>query len=592
MFNKDRKDRKPTSRTSFDTFVLSGGESSNKGRNFGSNSGSSDRRRTPSPSGSSYGSESRGGDRPSYGDRGGYSSDRSSSSTSSYGDRGESRGGERSSSYGESRGGGYRSESRGDSRGGDRGGYSRGGDRGGYGGGRFGGGRGSRGGFGGRGGNRNREEIRHSQYIKSAKEGDAVVYESKLTFAQMNLHEALKERVERRGYVTPTPIQDQAIPLILEGRDVIGLANTGTGKTAAFLLPVMNKILNSRTDPRGLPEREILKTRENDQPRPIASDDSQPERQDRPERGGRDDRRGGRGDRRPREFDRGDRPDFKYLIEDEPKTLIIVPTRELATQIEEEMVAFAPDLRIFSAVCVGGTNMQRQISRLHKVCQIVIGTPGRLLDLIDRGHLDLSKFSTIVLDEVDRMLDMGFIDDVTRIANLIPGHRQSLFFSATMDPKLKPLMNTLLKDPVTISVIQGQTSDYVDQNIVRVEPGETKFGKLLSIIESPEVKKALIFCQRKVDVDDLEFQLRKAGVDCEAIHGDKRQRTRDIAVKRFKQGEVAVLIATDVAARGLDIPLVTHVINYDQPENYADYTHRIGRAGRAGNMGWALTFVR
>ncbi len=591
MFNKDRKDRKPTSRTSFDTFVISGGESSNRGRSFGSNSGSSDRRSVPSPSGYGDRGDSRG--QSSYGDsrggdRGGYSSDRSSSSDRSYS---SDRGGERSSSYGESRGGGYR----GDSRGGDRGGYgssSRGGSS--YGGGsRFGGGRGSRGGFGGgRGGNRNREEIKHSQYIRSAKEGDAVVYESKLTFAQMNLHEALKERVERRGYVTPTPIQDQAIPLILEGRDVIGLANTGTGKTAAFLLPVMNKILNSRTDPRGLPEREILKTRENDQPRPIRTDDSQPEREDRQERGARDDRRGGRGDRRPREFDRGDRPDFKYLIEDEPKTLIIVPTRELATQIEEEMVAFAPDLRIFSAVCVGGTNMQRQISRLHKVCQIVIGTPGRLLDLIDRGHLDLSKFSTIVLDEVDRMLDMGFIDDVTRIANLIPGHRQSLFFSATMDPKLKPLMNTLLKDPVTISVIQGQTSDYVDQNIVRVEPGETKFSKLLSIVESEPVKKALIFCQRKVDVDDLEFQLRKAGVDCESIHGDKRQRTRDIAVKRFKQGEVAVLIATDVAARGLDIPLVTHVINYDQPENYADYTHRIGRAGRAGNMGWALTFVR
>jgi ATP-dependent RNA helicase RhlE len=498
---KEKRDRKPSSQTNFDDFIISSGDSPSRSR------------------GGSF--------RESSGERRSYSSGN----------------GERNSSQG-SRDSSYRGSSRSS--------FGGGGNRGG---GRFGFRSDPR-------SNRNREEIKHSRYIKSAKASEVISYQPTNTFADMNLHEVLKERIERRGYVTPTAIQDQAIPIILEGKDVIGLANTGTGKTAAFLLPLINKVLNSRSHPKGLPDREILKTSDLKRSRDRDSRESR------------------------------DRPDFKYLIENEPKALIVVPTRELATQIEDELLAFAPDLRIFSAVCVGGTNMMRQINRLDKVCQIVVGTPGRLLDLIDRGHLNLSQFSTIVLDEVDRMLDMGFIDDVTRIANLLPDHRHSLFFSATMDPKLKPLMSKLLKDPVTVSVLQGRTSDYVDQNVVRVSQGETKFTKLLEILKTEEVKKALIFCQRKVDVDELEYQLQKSGIDCEAIHGDKRQRTRDIAVKRFKQGEVNILIATDVAARGLDIPLVTHVINYDEPENYDDYTHRIGRAGRAGNMGWALTFVR
>ena len=379
-------------------------------------------------------------------------------------------------------------------------------------------------------GGRNREEIKHSRYIKAGIVGEAIKYDSKHSFSDFAIHEALKERITARGYVTPTAIQDQAIPVILEGKDVIGLANTGTGKTAAFLIPMIDKILKSRQDTRGLPDREIIKGKVS----------------------------------KYKTIDGRDKPEFKYFIENEPKTLIVVPTRELATQIEDELLAFAPDLRVFSSVCVGGTNMQRQIMRLKKICQVVIGTPGRLIDLIERGHLDLSKFDSIVLDEVDRMLDMGFIDDVTTIANLLPSHKHSLFFSATMDPKLKPLMDKLLNNPVTISVLQGKTSDYVDQNIVRVARGESKVDKLVEILESEVVQKALIFCQRKIDVDDLEDQLKDKGFKCESIHGDKNQRTRDIAVKKFKQGEVSILIATDVAARGLDIPLVTHVINYDE----------------------------
>jgi ATP-dependent RNA helicase RhlE len=533
-------DRRTQSQQSFDSFIINTGGSSS--RSGGRSSGGSSR------GGSSYSS-----DRSSGGDRGGYSSDRG-------GDRG-----------GRSFGGG------------DRGGRSFGGDRGGrsFGGGgsRFGGGRG-----GNRGGGR-RSDINENLYVRKATDVVIKEYEPKHTFNDFDIHPALKERIERRGYKIPTAIQDQAIPLVLQGKDVIGLANTGTGKTASFLIPVIDKILKSRNNENGLPERELIKPGAAGSTQVIANSKFAKTEGDRPARGGRD------GAKRWERPDRGDRPEFKYFIENEPKCLVVVPTRELATQIEDELMAFAPDLRIFSAVCVGGTNMQRQISRLNKICQIVIGTPGRLLDLIDRGHLDLGKFDSVVLDEVDRMMDMGFIDDVTNIVNMLPGHKHSMFFSATMEPRLKPICEKLLKDPITISVIQGKTSDYVDQDIVRVDRGENKFEKLVSILNGEEVDKVLIFCQRKMDVDDLEHQLDRAGFSVESLHGDKKQRTRDIAIKRFKQGEVKILIATDVAARGLDIPKVTHVINYDKPDNYDDYTHRIGRAGRAGNKGWALTFV-
>lgn len=525
-------ERRSQSQQSFDSFIINTGGSSSSpsrsgGRSFGGGS---------SRGGSSYssGRDDRGGD------RGGYSSDRGSRSFSS-----------------------------------DRSGRS------------FGGG-GSRFGGGGRGGNRGggrRSDINEGLYVRKASDVVIKEYESKHTFNDFEIHPALKERIERRGYTIPTAIQDQAIPLVLQGRDIIGLANTGTGKTAAFLIPVIDKILKSRKNDSGLPERELIKPGAAGSTQVIANSKFAKTEGERPARPARD------GAKRWERPDRGDRPEFKYFIENEPKCLVVVPTRELATQIEDELMAFAPDLRIFSAVCVGGTNMQRQISRLNKICQIVIGTPGRLLDLIDRGHLDLGKFDSIVLDEVDRMMDMGFIDDVSNLVGMLPGHKHSMFFSATMEPRLKPICEKLLKDPTTISVIQGKTSDYVDQDIVRVARGENKFEKLVEILNGDTVDKVLIFCQRKMDVDDLEHQLDRAGFSVESLHGDKKQRTRDIAIKRFKQGEVKILIATDVAARGLDIPKVTHVINYDKPDNYDDYTHRIGRAGRAGNKGWALTFV-
>ena len=485
------------------------------------------------------------------------------------GDRGGDRGGR----------GGFGGGSRGGFSGGDRGtrggfGGDRGGDRGGRGG--FGGG--SRfGGRGGSGGGRRfqKENIKSSRYIQAAKDVVIVPYEPKHTFDDFQIHQVLKDRIAARGYTIPTPIQDQAIPAILEGRDVIGLANTGTGKTAAFLIPMLDKVLKSRDNPNGLPERDVI---EAPAPREIPS-----KFQAKP--GARTFSRGG--DRR----DRDDKPQFLYHIDKEPKCLIVVPTRELATQIEEELLAFAPDLRIFSAVCVGGMPIGRQIARINKVCQVVIGTPGRLLDLIEKNVLDLSKFDSIVLDEVDRMMDMGFVDDVTAIVNSLPSHRHSLFFSATLDPKLKPLMDKLLKDPITVSVRTGNTSQNVEQDIVKIERGESRIDKLVEILGTDEVEKVLIFCETKMAVDYLGRDLEKMGIDVETIHGDKNQRTRDIAIKRFKQDEVNILIATDVAARGLDIPKVTHVINYDEPKNYDDYTHRVGRAGRAGRKGWALTFL-
>jgi ATP-dependent RNA helicase RhlE len=479
----------------------------------------------------------------------------------------------------------------GESRGGDRGGRSFGGrssfgdrgDRGsrGFGGGGrggFGGGNrfGGRGGNGGRGGRFQKEVIKHSRYIQMAKDVEIIPYESKHTFDDFQIHQVLKDRIAARGYVTPTPIQDQAIPAILEGRDVIGLANTGTGKTAAFLIPMLDKVLKSRSNPNGLPDRDVI------EPGSTPAREIPSKFQAKPGA-----RTFSRGDRR----DRDDKPQFIYHIDKEPKCLIVVPTRELATQIEEELLAFAPDLRIFSAVCVGGMPIGRQIARINKVCQVVIGTPGRLLDLIEKNVLDLGKFDSIVLDEVDRMMDMGFVDDVTEIVNSLPSHRHSLFFSATLDPKLKPLMDKLLKDPITVSVRTGNTSQNVEQDVVKVTRGESKIDKLVEILGTDEVEKVLIFCETKMAVDYLGRDLEKMGIDVETIHGDKNQRTRDIAIKRFKNDEVNILIATDVAARGLDIPKVTHVINFDEPKNYDDYTHRVGRAGRAGRKGWALTFV-
>ncbi len=346
-------------------------------------------------------------------------------------------------------------------------------------------------------------------------------YVSKNAFADFAIDEQLKRNVSAKGYITPTPIQDEAIPAVLEGIDVVGIANTGTGKTAAFLLPLLDKIIKN-------PKENIL---------------------------------------------------------------IIVPTRELATQINQELIEFKGKLRIFSVCCVGGTSIGRQISDLYRQHNIVIGTPGRLKDLIERGMIKPARFSTIVLDEADRMLDMGFVADMRFIMGLMPKERQTLFFSATVNREIDKLVQEFLNNPVTISVKTGTTSKNVEQDVVRIRHESEKLDVLHEMLSQPEFSKVLIFGRTKFGVEKLSYALVQRGFKADAIHGNKNQNKRQLALNLFKTNKTNILVATDVAARGLDIPNVTHVINYDVPATYEDYVHRIGRTGRADQLGKAFTFI-
>ncbi|MFA5124616.1 MAG: DEAD/DEAH box helicase [Patescibacteria group bacterium] len=346
-------------------------------------------------------------------------------------------------------------------------------------------------------------------------------YQSKNAFADFAIDENLKNNIKAKGYITPTPIQDEAIPAVLEGLDVVGVANTGTGKTAAFLLPLLHKV--------------IVNPKEN--------------------------------------------------------ILIIVPTRELAGQINQELIDFRARLRIFSVCCVGGTSIGRQISDLHRQHNFIIGTPGRLKDLIERGLIKPARFATIVLDEADRMLDMGFVNDMRFIMGLMPQERQTLFFSATVNREIDKLIGEFLTNPVTISVKTGNTSKNIEQDVIRVRHDGEKLSVLQEILAKPEFSKVLIFGRTKFGVEKLSIALTHSGFKADAIHGNKNQNKRQLALKLFKENRTQILVATDVAARGLDIPNVSHVINYDIPATYEDYVHRIGRTGRADQMGKALTFI-
>jgi len=364
--------------------------------------------------------------------------------------------------------------------------------------------------------------ISHSRFISKA---DPIVkvapYVSKHKFADFKIDNVIKLNITKKGYVTPTPIQDAAIPFILKGRDVVGIANTGTGKTAAFLLPLLDKILKN-----------------------------------------------------PRE-----------------KVLVIVPTRELATQINEELIEFRGDLRIFSVCCVGGMGISNQIYGLRRSHNFVIGTPGRLRDLVDRKVINLSEFRSIVLDEADRMLDMGFVNDMRFIMSKMGPNRQTLLFSATITSEIDKLIKEFLTDPESISVKTGETSRNVDQDIVRVPNGADKVDHLSNLLSQKEFSKVLIFGRTKHGVEKLCQLLVRQGFKAESIHGDKNQSRRASALKAFRDNHSQILVATDVAARGLDIPNVTHVINFEVPATYEDYVHRIGRTGRGDKAGKALTFV-
>lgn len=364
------------------------------------------------------------------------------------------------------------------------------------------------------------ERIDESKFIKKA---SGVVMEEiqvQNSFSDFGFCPQLSRNLVSRKYTVPTPIQDQSVPHIIKGRDLIGLANTGTGKTAAFLLPLIDKCFSDKSK----------------------------------------------------------------------KVLIIAPTRELAQQINEEFRKFSSEMGLYSAVCVGGMPIYRQIDCLRRRFNFVIGTPGRLKDLKDRGEIDFSLFDFVVLDEIDRMLDMGFVDEIKRILSELPERRQSLFFSATLPEKIKILVNQFLADPVTIQVTTGNTAKNVDQDVVRVGVHE-KFDKLKDLLITDELEKVLIFSETKRQVEKLTEDLIRDGFKADSIHGDKRQSQRQRALAKFKENHVQILVATDVAARGLDIDNVSHVINYTVPQTYDDYVHRIGRTGRANKKGFALTFV-
>ena len=341
------------------------------------------------------------------------------------------------------------------------------------------------------------------------------------SFSDFNIADYLKVNIQNKGYITPTPIQTQAIPAILEGRDLIGLANTGTGKTAAFLIPIINKIFKDRSQ----------------------------------------------------------------------KAFIITPTRELAVQINEELRSFTQNMSIYSALLIGGSNMHRQISDLRRNPHVVIGTPGRLKDLIERRELKLNDFQTFVLDEVDLMVDIGFITEVKYFLSFLPKIRQSLFFSATIPPKVRGILNNFVQNPITVSVKQGDTPQNVEQDVIKIENQSRKIEQLHDLLIKEGFDKVLIFGRTKHGIEKLNKELNFRGFKTGALHGNKRQSQRKRILDSFKRNEIKVLLATDVASRGLDIDNVTHVINYDLPQTYNDYIHRIGRTGRAGKTGYALTFV-
>jgi ATP-dependent RNA helicase RhlE len=370
------------------------------------------------------------------------------------------------------------------------------------------------------------DRIDFSRFIKKGEQVAEKPYVSKHTFADFPFDPQLHKNIERAGFANPRPIQDQAIPSVMKGHDVFGMANTGTGKTAAFLLPLIEKIAKTK----GQSKRETV--------------------------------------------------------------LIMAPTRELALQIESDFKNLAFGFGMFSVACVGGLPIMKQIREIKMGVSFVIGTPGRIKDLIDKKVLDLSTCHSVVLDEADRMLDMGFRDDMVYIIGKTPKEgRQTLFFSATLSPEIKKLTEQYLKEPIFISVISGETAKNIDQDVIRVRGTVEKLEKLNEVLKKEGSDKVLIFRERKHHVDELTKDLSRMGFKVGCIHGDKRSRERIRTLDLFKKDHINILIATDVAARGLDIPDVTHVINYDVPQTYDTYVHRIGRTGRSGKKGTALTFV-
>ncbi|RBI87032.1 DEAD/DEAH box helicase [Rhodosalinus halophilus] len=351
-------------------------------------------------------------------------------------------------------------------------------------------------------------------------------------FTDLDLNPKVLKAVEEAGYETPTPIQAGAIPPALEGRDVLGIAQTGTGKTAGFVLPMITMLARGRARARM------------------------------------------------------------------PRSLVLCPTRELAAQVAENFDTYAKHVKLTKALLIGGVSFKEQDALIDKGVDVLIATPGRLLDHFERGKLLLTGVQIMVVDEADRMLDMGFIPDIERIFSLTPFTRQTLFFSATMAPEIERITNTFLQAPARIEVArQATASETIEQGVAMFKPGrrdreasdKRKLLRALIEREGEACRNAIIFCNRKVEVDILAKSLKKYGLDAAPIHGDLDQSTRMKTLDAFRDGTLRFLVASDVAARGLDIPAVSHVFNFDVPTHAEDYVHRIGRTGRAGRAGKALT---
>ncbi len=360
-----------------------------------------------------------------------------------------------------------------------------------------------------------------ARFVRVATITESEVYVPQHSFADFALNSTLQANLAAKGFTAPSPVQDQAIPVALEGKDVIGIASTGTGKTAAFALPMLERLMADKNT----------------------------------------------------------------------AALVVAPTRELAQQIEDECKKLGKGSGLSGVLLIGGTSMSNQLRDLRYGPRIIIGTPGRIKDHIERGSLKLQNVNMVALDEVDRMLDMGFVDDVTYILSHTNQDRQSLFFSATMDTRVRSLIDNYSSDPFTVSLKPSTTSDNVHQDVIHYQANSDKLDKLHDLLLKEEVNKVILFDETQRSVERLSNELIARGFVADAIHGGKTQGQRQRALNKFKKNEIKILVATDVAARGIDVSDITHVINYSIPQAYDDYIHRIGRAGRAGQIGYALTFV-
>lgn len=364
--------------------------------------------------------------------------------------------------------------------------------------------------------------INPKQLVKQAVNIELPSFVADVSFKEMSLNKALKKNILAKGYESPTEIQEKSIPGLIEGRNMIGIAATGTGKTGAFIIPLIERMLSNKN----------------------------------------------------------------------LNALVILPTRELALQVEAEFKSLAQGFNLNSACYIGGTSVQRDIEKARRKSNLIVGTPGRLIDLINRKALKINQSSILILDEFDRMLDMGFINDIQKIIALLEKRKQTMLFSATINPSQEKLIKQMVHNPIRINVGNHQkSSENVEQDIIRVKSSESKFDVLVNLFKNKDLTKVILFAETKRTVDKLSKQLTKVGISTDVIHGNKSQNYRITAIDKFKKGKTRILVATDVAARGIDIQGVTHVINYQLPQTMESYIHRIGRTGRAGQKGMAYTFV-